>query len=288
MPKQRLSQQNMTAIIIASIGVIGSVVVSYFAFRGNTVPIELSISTTQTAEARLTTSAIPTTLLQIANASDTPFPSETPSLATQSPINPTETLPPEKILFHDDFTSNVNGWKVGKRTLTFTKQDLEFINGQYQFSAIFDAEAFTWINAPDLSVKNFYLSVDTKVAQYTKHNEVGIVIAFRYGFRGENTYAVVFNNDSTFSFHVKENEVWREIYQGDSTAFQIQEGAYNTFALKVYGQRFTAYANGQELHTLDDTTITDIGEIGLGAHGQEGTSLIIAFDNLLITENSNP
>lgn len=288
MSKQRLSPQNITTIIVAVIGVIGSIAVSYFAFRGNTAPIELSISTTQTAEARLTASAIPAMLSQVASITDTPFPGEIPSLITPSPINPAEISRPEKILFQDDFNSNDNGWNVGKRTLMFTQQDLEIINGQYQFGANFDSDAFTWVNIPDISVKDFYLSVDTKVIQYTKRSDIGIVIAFRYGFRGENTYAVVFNNDSTFSFHIKENGVWRQVYQGDSTAFQIQEGAYNTFALKAYGQRFTAYANGQELYTLDDSTITDVGELGLGAHGQKGTSLIVKFDNLLITENSNP
>ena len=82
MSKQRLSPQNITAIIVAAIGVIGSIAVSYFAFRGNTAPIELSISTTQTAEARLTASAIPAMLSQVASITDTPFPGEIPSLIT--------------------------------------------------------------------------------------------------------------------------------------------------------------------------------------------------------------
>ena len=52
MSKKQLTPQNITTIIVAVIGVLGSVLVAYFSLREHTAPIELAISATQTAEAK--------------------------------------------------------------------------------------------------------------------------------------------------------------------------------------------------------------------------------------------
>jgi|GEM_PF-6100878 len=44
---------NLTTVIIALIGVLGTVLTAYFTFRASSLPMELSIAATQTAEARL-------------------------------------------------------------------------------------------------------------------------------------------------------------------------------------------------------------------------------------------
>ena len=54
MSKQQLSSQNKTSIIVAIVGVIGSITVAYFAFLGDKTPVELSIGATQTAESNKT------------------------------------------------------------------------------------------------------------------------------------------------------------------------------------------------------------------------------------------
>ena len=281
MRKRRLSSQNITTIVVALLGAIGTIAVAYFAFRGNVAPIELAIIATQTAESRLTASAILPTL----SITNTLSISEMPTLPS---INSTNTSFPANILFQDDFSTNNNGWRVGARNPEFSEQNLELVNGQYQFGAYFKEDTFTWINIPNLSAKNFYLSVETEVVQTAANSDLGIAIMFRYGNHGQSTYAIVFNNDSAFEFHVRNNGIWQRLYKGSSNAFQLQEGSSNTFGLKFFGQRFTAYANGQEIYTLEDSVLSGAGEIGLGAHGQGGKSATIRFDNLLVTENLNP
>ena len=54
-------RKDLTPIIVAIIGVVGTIVAAYFAFKSNTVPTEIAISATQTAESINTESVLNTT-----------------------------------------------------------------------------------------------------------------------------------------------------------------------------------------------------------------------------------
>ncbi len=51
MKKRRLSPQNITMILIALIGMVGTVIAAYFAYRGNTAAAELTLRSALTREA---------------------------------------------------------------------------------------------------------------------------------------------------------------------------------------------------------------------------------------------
>lgn len=83
MSKRRLiSSKDLVTIITAVIGVLGTITVAYFSFRGNTAPLELVIGATQTAEAKtilLSPSATSTeakTILLASSATSTPSPEQ--------------------------------------------------------------------------------------------------------------------------------------------------------------------------------------------------------------------
>ena len=102
MRKQRLSSQSITTIIIAIIGVIGSIAVAYFTFRGNIDPIELSINATQTAEGKLLAEAqLPASTIM---PKQTQVPTEIPTLIPTI----TPTLTPALLIIAD--TSSLVGW----------------------------------------------------------------------------------------------------------------------------------------------------------------------------------
>ena len=54
-------RKDLTPIIVAIIGVVGTIVAAYFAFKSNTVPTEIAISATQTAKSINTESVLNTT-----------------------------------------------------------------------------------------------------------------------------------------------------------------------------------------------------------------------------------
>jgi hypothetical protein len=128
------------------------------------------------------------------------------------------------------------------------------------------------------------MSVDVEAIQIPTNSSADIIIAFRYGNQGRTTYVVAFGSDSSFSFYSCIDDEWNLIYQGKSNTFQIKEGETNTFGVKAIEQKFTVYANGQELHTLEDSLLNYEGEIGIGLKGNSGKSILVRFDNLVVTE----
>lgn len=215
-------------------------------------------------------------------------PSETSTIIfIPSTVTPSETPFSNNVLFQDDFSTNINGWAVGKRSYEFSEKNTEISDGQYQYSvALKDDGTYSWINIPNLITRDFSLKIDAEFIQKSK-NTTGIVIAFRYINQGKSSYAVIFNGNSTFSFRVRENGTWRTIYTGKSNAYSVSEGKINTFAVTAQGQIFKFYANGQELYALSDFSITSEGEIGFGTYGQEkDSSVIMTFDNVIVTEGA--
>ncbi len=276
MSKRRLSLQNITAIAIAVIGVIGSITVAYFAFRGNIVPLQLSISTTQTAEASrvlIVNTLVPTP----ASPQNTQIVS--PLVATSTPSSAANTI------YVENFDSDPGDWVTGNFEKPYSKQTRTITDGAFEFSALFTSdEAFAWANVPGLRIKNFNMSIDTKVIQLPSNSKTDIVIAFRYNNQGSTTYVVTFGSDSSFSFYSRDNGEWTLEFQGKSNAFQIKEGMTNTFGIKAIEQDFTIYANGQELQTVENNMINYEGEIGIGMKGNNEKSMLVRFDNIVITE----
>jgi len=111
MSKPRLTSQNMTTIIIAVIGVVGTVAVAYFAFREKTAPIELAIITTQTAEAKQTL---------LSNAF-------IPTVSVSTPdIPPTEILPTSTFSPEQGFSTNcINStdWTPSPKSSLFSNEN---------------------------------------------------------------------------------------------------------------------------------------------------------------------
>ncbi len=111
MSKPRLTSQNITTIIIAVIGVVGTVAVAYFAFREKTAPIELAIITTQTAEAKQTLSS---------NAF-------IPTVSISAPdIPPTEIFPTSTFLPEQGFSTNcINStdWTPSPKSSLFSNEN---------------------------------------------------------------------------------------------------------------------------------------------------------------------
>lgn len=287
MPRSRLSPTNITTIVIAIIGTVGTVATAYFAFRSNTAPIELSINATQTAQAKSAETPL-NDLITFTSTPNIQYPTQTETVfQTPSPTLTPVIEPTSSILFSESFDSNSNGWVVGVREGGITKQNRSIIDGVLQLDFQFLEAGYGWANVPDFRVDNFYLSVDTTTVQYSKGSVIGVVITFRIINQGNTTYAIEFNNDSTIALYLNnsiKNEKWQLLHRESTNAFDLREGQKNNFAVRVLGQRFTAYANGIEIYSFEDNNLRGVGEVGLGINGESGNSAIIRFDNIVITK----
>lgn len=281
MSPRRLSSANLTTIIVAVVGVIGVIATAYFSFRGNTASVELPLKATQTAQAQITLTHVDAVVIQ-----DTPVP-----IATETPL-PAQVMespqPTPIVLFSESFDTNANDWALGARSGNISKQNREIVDGTLEIGIDFYENGYGWVNAPDFRAENFYVAVDAEIVQFSTRSKIGIVIAFRMTNGGNASYAIEFNNDGTIALFstqtLREDGRWQLVHEEKSDAFQINEGMWNNFAVRVLGQRFTAYANGIELFTFEDNSIRGIGEVGIGLSGERQKSAIARFDNFVITK----
>ena len=289
MSNDRSSSTNLTAILVALIGTLATIVTAYFAFRGNLAPLELALNATQTAEAKITDSPglVPSVITIV---TDTSVPTATETLLpTSSPTQITETpAPTPVILFSDSFGNNANGWPLGRRDIPIARLDREISDGTLQLDIDYYGKGYGWITAPDFRAKDFYISVDAEVVQFSTRSTIGVVILFRISNGGNTAYAIEFRNDGTFGLYssktLRQDGLWGLVHEENSDAFQLTEGTVNNYGVRVLGQEFTAYVNGIELFTFEESSIGEIGDVGIGFSGESGKSAIVKFDNLLITK----
>ena len=92
MSKHRSLSSKDTAIIVTSvIGVIGTITVAYFAYRGTTAPLEIAISATQTAESnKIVVPVVITNIVQDTPTKIALFPT---SVSTQILSTSTQAVP---------------------------------------------------------------------------------------------------------------------------------------------------------------------------------------------------
>jgi hypothetical protein len=100
-----------------------------------------------------------------------------------------------------------------------------------------------------------------------------------------NTYIAKFSNAGYYQIGLWQNDEWKVIQDWEaSDAIKLDEGVDNTLGILVKGPRFTIYANGQELTTVEDSTFTTEGHVGLGIDGEPNQTATVDFDNLIIKE----
>lgn len=171
MSKPRLTSQNITTIIIAVIGMVGTVSVAYFAFREKTAPIELAISTTQTAEAKqalLSNTLVPTISASIPTIPPTEIlPTFTSTFLPEQSfstncINATDWTPSPK---SSSFSNENNCWDLSSNGIAARDGKLFFAiqNSAEQRGAIYTS-------IPKEGTISFNVRIDTFVSGQTNGN----------------------------------------------------------------------------------------------------------------------
>jgi hypothetical protein len=188
----------------------------------------------------------------------------------------------EGILFQDDFSSNANDWWVGEYSDEFGDQTTQVIDGKYRRLFISKRGALDRNNIPGFFAKDFLLSVDATIVEASGRSKVGIT--FRENDKGDY-YVAEFDTDGGYKVSLSHNDEWKTIRDWESSdAISLEQGITNSFAVLVKGSTFTLYANGQELVTVNDTTLSEKGEVGLAISLSADQTLTVDFDNLVIRE----
>jgi len=279
MGKQRLSQNQRTTIIIASITTIGAIVGAYFSFRGNIAPAELSLHATQTAEAKS-----PTLAPQQATS--------TPSLADKTPIStvmPTNqptiqivnALPPAQdqavqfaassilqvakqlpLIVRDNFDTNDYGWSESQ---DIVEQGVEcnksLKESKYSIFLKSTSQVGAWcIPFIPRKVNNFYLSVDTQLVQSPNTD---ILLYYRY--IDENNFNYLIMNPQTQTMSLGLRQAGKDNLYVQSTYIpSILKDKTNKLTLLVLTGSQTIYINDHLEILISNENILNQGQLRLG------------------------
>jgi hypothetical protein len=200
----------------------------------------------------------------------------------------TATAREEGILFYDDFTTDVHDWRQGEFPGNLSDTTLQLASGKYKYSLRSKHEAVIRRElVPDFSADDFRLSVNVTVRDLTSAVKgiAGVGITFRENDAGEY-YQVIYWNDNSYQvcLHLPHQELPVTIHDRTwQAAIWLERNVPDTFAILVKGSRFTIYANGVELTTVQDSTLNQAGKVGLALDlNEKGHMLTAEFDELTI------
>jgi len=193
-----------------------------------------------------------------------------------------------KLLFTDDFSNNANGWSTSNEEEDdFAVYQSQLVKGTYRVNA--DAkQPLDWRQpVPDIVVKDFLLEFDATLAEVSDYAQ--IIVSFRS--TNEANYTLRFDTNNDFfleSLIVQNPESYTIKDWTSSSAFRLQKGSTNRFAILADGTNLTLFANGELLAKLNDETVPNAGDIMLGLSLAEANhSVVIDFDNISLWGDEN-
>ena len=185
--------------------------------------------------------------------------------------------------FQDDFSSSDFDWDIESFVNDKVDVSYELIDEQYRISVTTTSED-RWTGLaeiPGVLAKDFHLQLDATLVDASDDASPSFLIRFR---DNSKIYHVEFNDDSyTFSTWTPETGWNQLVSQTKSNAFALQVGIPNHFEIIAVGSEIAVLANGIQIMTIVDDTISASGQIKLGVEANGGgETSIFDFDNVLI------
>ena len=308
-----LSTKDLIAIFSAVVGLIGTITIAYFSFRGSTAPLEISIRATQTAESRRFDSVVDhtpslvantvtatqkTTLTQTPTTTTTPTeqvtPSETPTpVASPIPqlvsrLSAAQKITAQKagesllvmqvglpLIVKDDFENNDYGWPVGENIFAGGIECDDAIEDGVHRLTIRTADGPAWCGTSLMKVaSDFALSVEQQLAN---DRNADIFLYYRMSEDAQNFYFLQYN-PQTQLLSVGLTKDGQNIPIINSTYVEeINKTGINKVTLLVVGDVHTIYLNDKLIAIFTDDRLAQgkINQIILLQEANQEESLLI-------------
>ncbi|NTU79676.1 MAG: zinc ribbon domain-containing protein [Chloroflexales bacterium] len=127
--------------------------------------------------------------------------------------------------------------------------------------------------------KDVSVQIDAVAAPGSDVAYAGLVFHYQ---DNDNFYLYSVANDGYYTLEVLQDGVWTTLI--DPTLSDAVRAGRNTLRVETRGDRIALYANGALLEKTADGLFTS-GEVGLAVSTFEGSTGVVNFDNLLITQN---
>jgi hypothetical protein len=272
-----------TAIFVAIIGLIGTSIVAFFGFLASIKPIEITISATQTSEAKLNTVVSSSTTTSPTIIFTTITPTLTPILSTPAIIDET---PFWKIAFQESFDTNTNKWADSDITGDLSSDDWirlsrRFINGVYKVEGQPRYGTPYWLfptysNLPP----KFLVAVDAKQdGGDKKSGSYGIIFCY---INPQNFYRFTIRDDQFFAVELKYDNNWITLSDW-SKSNAIRPDEINNLKVIANNSQFFFFINNQYVGEINDNRLEN-GLAGLTMHLTAiSDTYLFEFDNFTIS-----
>lgn len=275
--KNSLSSKDKSAIIIAIVGVIGTITVAYFGFRGNIAPTQISIYATQTAESHkeqaiATSTETPTTVhlesALLATTESTPTPTTPVSLSSQQDFSSdcisadiwslSSSTPPRE-LENNCLDLSANGFKAFDEKLS-----LRIDTDRPKASAIY-------MQPPQTGTIKLNVKIDKFSAGENSNLVVGVGTVDNWLYSGDFLFYRI--TDSKI-FMVFGESV---IDYGENTVNRYNLGSNDTLEFRFNGLDFDIYVNS--IRVADDLELPNSPVFWIAYRLTENSSLVAEFSN---------
>lgn len=213
-----------------------------------------------------------------ASSGNTPSDGDVAPLDTGDVLDPN--LPANATYFSSDFSTNNLFWKEGVLSDEYSDDDIRFVDGLY-LHTMTSKRAMLWQGfLPGVEAADVWLELDATLVDTTATpGDASLSLIFRQNKTDESYYRIRFSDTGYYMVLVYQGGKQRTIQDWQySESINIGTGARNTFAVQAIGSVITVYANGIELGSVVDETLTAPGgaAVGIGL-ANAGATLTVEF-----------
>jgi hypothetical protein len=194
---------------------------------------------------------------------------------TDTPAQPSNEAPTRQVLFQDDFSNSTSGWPTASDAQKSANYSAD---GKYTITVV-EVNQDVWAH-PGQSFSDVSVEVDAAKSSGPDNNGFGVVCRFK-------------DNDNFYYFQVS-SDGYQVIgkYENGENKYLSAEKMQPTDALNAgdatnhvrgdcVGTTLTLYANGQQLSSVTDTSLT-IGDVGVIVGTFDEPSVSVTFDNFVV------
>ena len=187
---------------------------------------------------------------------------------------PSAPLPPEDVLFQDNFGDSNSGWEVGE----YDGGDVGYKDGVY-FVTSTEKEIMMW-GVANRSFDNIVIEVDATQISAGSTNDNAYGVLCRDQGDGDGYYLRI-SGDGFYSITKAEGQEFEPLVEWAESDAIKQGNATNHIRAICDGATLELFVNGQKVATAEDSTFTQ-GDIAFSATTYEDEITEVHFDNLVV------
>jgi hypothetical protein len=227
------------------------------------------------------TAVTPTSTRPASTATSTASPTVAPTITASPTVTLTPTIAPTspagagQVIFIETFEAAPYAWR-GLGSIDFSTTTVT--DGQMIFTTSRPYLAFWPGNREYLG--DIYMQATAKVGDCKGTDHYGLQVR---AMDAANFYLFGVQCDGKVRIQVREGWNYRTIVAGQAPAAAVKtgSGAENVLAVRVLGNEFRFFANGELLNMFTDSTFRD-GKIGIYGRAAETSMLTVAFDDVFV------